>query len=130
MPQTLKAAIDEMMAITLNQEDVAVEHVPEKAPRITIQPRHVPALSAWLLEYPVGYTFSDDSAAQQTNDDTPGGRLHRAERTNLDGEPLVLVKVKILGDKELGKREHIRTASPLLHRDKRYDGLYNVYLRF
>lgn len=93
MPRSLRLQIDRQIA----QEwmiplEGAYEFCPEDTfqgqIRMTIDPKDLPALSAWMLEYPVGYTFSADAI----------------QKTNLDGEPLVLVKVKILGEKELGDR--------------------------
>jgi hypothetical protein len=107
MPQSLNTAIvNDLLLGTLNQGDVSGSEASGNIARLTIQPRDLPALSAWLLEYPVGYTFSDDSAVSRTRtaDDTTGAVRERMERTNFDGEPLVLVKVKIEGDKELGRR--------------------------
>lgn len=106
MPQTLKPAIDDLLLKTLNCRNVNEQDPSWNALSMVIQPRDLPALSAWLLEYPVGYTFSADPAIQQTETryDTAGTIRGRAERTNLDGEPLVLVKVTLVGNRELGKR--------------------------
>ncbi|KAJ9111730.1 hypothetical protein QFC19_001091 [Naganishia cerealis] len=112
MPQAVEAEIDRLMLrdwaeTLLNAPDVSPENLPRIASvRTTIEPKDLPALSAWLLEYPVGYTFSDDSR----NDGKLGQRGAQTvassgvHKTNLDGEPLILVKVKISGDKELGDK--------------------------
>lgn len=74
-----------------------------------IDPKDLPALSAWLLEYPVGYSFSHDTSEQGEMEDgkkagIQTGASSGAHRTNLDGEPLVLVKVRISKEGELGDR--------------------------
>jgi hypothetical protein len=112
MRQSLKAQINAQIA---QDWQIPLEGPYEFCPedtfqgqiRMTISPKDLPALSAWILEYPVGYTFSEDSKVTANK----GGKRRRIEaeaastqRTNLDGEPLVLVKVKILGEKELGER--------------------------
>jgi hypothetical protein len=111
MGQALKSQIEEQVCrewnipppspATCSREEALRGYI-----SINIQPKDVPALSAWLLEYPVGYTFSDDHTRQAE----PSGRVDSAseawsgEKTNLDGEPLVLVKVKISGNQELGDK--------------------------
>ncbi|KAJ9121766.1 hypothetical protein QFC22_002388 [Naganishia vaughanmartiniae] len=84
MPRTLQAGIEDLLLKTHDPKDITVEDDSGKALSITIQPKDVPALSAWLLEYPVGYTFSGDSAVQSKNDETAGAWQRREEQTNLD----------------------------------------------
>jgi hypothetical protein len=111
MGQSLKSQIDEQIT-----KQWKIPHAgPSDSPRedgsrsrgyilMTIQPKDLPALSAWLLEYPVGYTFSDDRPLQTefSSQVESAAGAWSGEKTNLDGEPLVLVKVKISGNKELG----------------------------
>lgn len=93
MPRSLRTRIDRQIA---QDWQIPLEGAYEFCPedtfqgqiRMTIDPKDLPALSAWMLEYPVGYTFSEDAI----------------QKTNLDGEPLVLVKVKVLEEEELGDR--------------------------
>jgi hypothetical protein len=111
MGQALKSQIEEQVCREWNNPPPSPSTCSrEDAPRgyisIIIQPKDVPALSAWLLEYPVGYTFSEDrtSQAELSSQVESAAGTSSGEKTNLDGEPLVLVKVKISGNKELGDK--------------------------
>ncbi|GHJ88626.1 hypothetical protein NliqN6_5028 [Naganishia liquefaciens] len=77
--------------------------------RIKVNRTDLPSLSAWILEYSVGYTFSQNipvqagETARRRNGDAKE-KVSGTGKTNLDGEPLVLIKVKISGVKALGDK--------------------------
>jgi hypothetical protein len=77
--------------------------------RIKVNRTDLPSLSAWILEYSVGYTFSQNipvqagETARRRNGDAKE-KVSGMGKTNLDGEPLVLIKVKISGVKALGDK--------------------------
>lgn len=113
MPQSLRTQIGSRIAQHWQKRSDGLEEPTSEDSfggqiQLRIDPRDLPALSAWLLEYPVGYTFSDAALRAENQEGEPPLEVEReasqAQRTNLDGEPLVLVKVKLVGERELGDR--------------------------
>lgn len=112
MPRSLRTQIDKQInrewkayrsgPVESSSRDPAYGHI-----RMRIDRKDLPALSAWLLEYAVGYTFSEDPAVVTDGSSQPrhadsGMEATNMDSTNLDGEPLVLVKVKVFGETALG----------------------------
>lgn len=124
MPRSLQTQIDKQMDLYSNAmipspPDRPSEDTLHGLIRIKVNPKDLPALSAWILEYPIGYTFSaalsvqgDDDDQRQTDDEKE--KAAGMQKTNLDGEPLVLVKVKISGDRALGDKYVSRKKKNML----------------
>ena len=114
MPRSLQTHIGKQMDLYSKAVAPSPPHHPPEDTlheliQIEVNPKDLPALSAWILEYPVGYTFSaalsvqgDEDDQRQTDDEKE--KASGMQKTNLDGEPLVLVKVKISGDRALGDK--------------------------